>query len=169
MRSMIKDSGQVTKRTKQFKLGHLGTLNQVIVALGKTIRAMADGSVDFSGGLSDCQWLGDHAAVPGDQDAGPARGTTGPDREHRGGIWHDKQSHELTSRIEDLAERRTPRRGPLIIVGADKAECRKRLEEILATGEQPAHVRFIMTVCHAQTATAVGSWETVPAPEGQLS
>ena len=51
----------------------------------------------------------------------------------------------LTSRIEDLAERRTPRRGPLIIVGADKAECRKRLEEILATGEQPAHVRFIMT------------------------
>ena len=51
----------------------------------------------------------------------------------------------LTSRIEDLAERRTPRRGPLIIVGADKAECRKRLEEILATGERPAHVRFLMT------------------------
>ena len=51
----------------------------------------------------------------------------------------------LTSRIEDLAERRTPRRGPLIIVGADEAECRKRLEEIKATGEQPAHVRFLMT------------------------
>ena len=34
---MSKDSGQITKRPKQFKLGHLGTLNQVIVALGKTI------------------------------------------------------------------------------------------------------------------------------------
>ena len=44
---MSKDSVQVAKRPKQFKLGHLGTLNQVIVALGKTIRAMADGSVDF--------------------------------------------------------------------------------------------------------------------------
>ena len=44
---MSKDSGQITKRPKQFKLGHLGTLNQVIVALGKTIRAMADG-------LSEC-------------------------------------------------------------------------------------------------------------------
>ena len=96
-------------------------------------------------GHANRQWPGDHAAVPGDQDAGPARGAAGPDREHRGGIWHDTQSHELTSRIEDLAERRTPRRGPLIIVGADKAECRKRLEEILATGEQPAHVRFLMT------------------------
>ena len=29
---MSKDSGQITKRPKQFKLGHLGTLNQVIVA-----------------------------------------------------------------------------------------------------------------------------------------
>ena len=35
----------------------------------------------------------------------------------------------LTSRIEDLAERRLPRRGPVNIVGADEAECRKRLEE----------------------------------------
>jgi hypothetical protein len=51
----------------------------------------------------------------------------------------------LTSRIEDLAERRLPRRGPVTIVGADEAECRKRLEDILATGEQPAHVRFLMT------------------------
>ena len=93
MRKMIKDSGQATHNAKQFKLGHLGTLNQVIVALGKTIRAMADGSVDFSGGLSDRQWLGDHAAVLGDQDAGSARGAVRSDREHRGGIWHDKQSH----------------------------------------------------------------------------
>ena len=34
----------------------------------------------------------------------------------------------LTSRIEDLAERRIPRRGPVNIVGADRAECLKRLE-----------------------------------------
>jgi hypothetical protein len=46
----------------------------------------------------------------------------------------------LTSRIEDLAERRLPRRGPVTIVGADKAECRRRLEEIEA-----ADVRFIVT------------------------
>ena len=42
---MSKNSGQAAKRPKQFKLGHLRTLNQVIVALGKTIRAMADGGV----------------------------------------------------------------------------------------------------------------------------
>ena len=51
----------------------------------------------------------------------------------------------LTSRIEDLAERRLPRRGPLTIVGADEAECRKRLKEIEAAGQRPARVRFIMT------------------------
>jgi hypothetical protein len=32
MKNMIKDSEQVAKRPKQFRLGHLGTLNQVIVA-----------------------------------------------------------------------------------------------------------------------------------------
>ena len=51
----------------------------------------------------------------------------------------------LTSRIEDLAEQRLPRRGPVNIVGADEAECRKRLEELEAAGQRPAHVRFIMT------------------------
>ena len=81
----------------------------------------------------------------GDQDAGSAWGAARSDREHRGGIWHDKQSHELTSRIEDLAERRTPRRGPVNIVGADRAECLKRLEEMKAAGEQIGHVRFIIT------------------------
>ena len=53
--------------------------------------------------------------------------------------------NRLTSRIEDLAERRLPRRGPLTIVGADEAECRARLKEIEATGQRPARVRFIMT------------------------
>ena len=55
---MSKDSGQITKRPKQFKLGHLGTLNQVIVALGKTIRAMADGSVDSQVGSRIANGLG---------------------------------------------------------------------------------------------------------------
>ena len=32
---MSKDFGQMAKGSKQFKLGHLGTLNQVIVALGR--------------------------------------------------------------------------------------------------------------------------------------
>ena len=52
---------------------------------------------------------------------------------------------QLTSRIEDLAERRLPRRGPVTIVGADEAECRRRLKEIEAAGEQIGHVRFIVT------------------------
>jgi hypothetical protein len=54
----VKDFPQVTKSPKQFKLGHLGTLNQVIVALGKTIRAMADGSVDSQVGSRICNALG---------------------------------------------------------------------------------------------------------------
>ena len=52
---------------------------------------------------------------------------------------------QLTSRIEDLAERRLPRRGPLTIVGADEAECRARLKEIKGAGQRPALVRFIVT------------------------
>lgn len=54
----MKDFPQATKSPKQFKLGHLGTLNQVIVALGKTIRAMADGSVDSQVGSRICNGLG---------------------------------------------------------------------------------------------------------------
>jgi hypothetical protein len=51
----------------------------------------------------------------------------------------------LTSRIEDLTERHLPRRGPLTIVGADEAECRRRLEEFEAGGQLTGRVRFIMT------------------------
>jgi hypothetical protein len=51
----------------------------------------------------------------------------------------------LTSRIEDLAERRLPRRGPITIVGAAEAECRRRLKEIQAGGEVTGRVRFIVT------------------------
>jgi hypothetical protein len=52
------DFEQVAKAPKQFKLGHLGTLNQVIVALGKTIRAMADGGLDSQVGSRICNGLG---------------------------------------------------------------------------------------------------------------
>ena len=55
---MSKDSAQAPKALKQFRLGHLGTLNQVIVALGKTIRAMADGSVDSQVGSRIANGLG---------------------------------------------------------------------------------------------------------------
>ena len=55
---MTKDSDQPAKAPKQFKLGHLGNLNQVIVALGKTIRAMADGNLDSQVGSRICNGLG---------------------------------------------------------------------------------------------------------------
>jgi hypothetical protein len=55
---MSKDFEQVAKAPKQFKLGHLGTLNQIIIALGKTIRAMADGSIDSQVGSRICNGLG---------------------------------------------------------------------------------------------------------------
>ena len=55
---MSKDFDQVTKAPKQFKLGHLGTVNQVIGALGKTIRAMADGTLESQVGSRICNGLG---------------------------------------------------------------------------------------------------------------
>jgi hypothetical protein len=55
---MRKESEQVPEGPKQFKLGHLGTLNQVTLALGKTIRAMADGSLDSQQGARICNALG---------------------------------------------------------------------------------------------------------------
>jgi hypothetical protein len=53
-----KDSDQTETAPRKFKLGHLGSLNQVIVALGKTIRAMADGSLDSQVGARICNGLG---------------------------------------------------------------------------------------------------------------
>jgi len=55
---MSKDSDQTATAPRKFKLGHLGNLNQVIVALGKTIRAMADGSLDSQVGARICNGLG---------------------------------------------------------------------------------------------------------------
>ena len=55
---MSKDSDQSADRPMKFTLGPLGNLNQVIRALGKTIRAMADGSIDSQLGARICNGLG---------------------------------------------------------------------------------------------------------------
>jgi hypothetical protein len=52
------DSGQAPQKAKQFRLGPLGTLNQIIVALGKTIRAMADDSIESQKGARIANALG---------------------------------------------------------------------------------------------------------------
>jgi hypothetical protein len=53
-----KDYGQTQTAPRKFKLGPLGNLNQVIKALGKTIRAMSDGSIDSQVGGRICNGLG---------------------------------------------------------------------------------------------------------------
>jgi hypothetical protein len=45
-------------KTKQFRIGRLATLGQVIKALGKTIRAMSDGSLDSQVGARICNGVG---------------------------------------------------------------------------------------------------------------
>ena len=52
---------------------------------------------------------------------------------------------QLTSRIDELAQRLAPNRGLTTIVGGDRAECHARLKEIEAAGEQTGRVRFIVT------------------------
>jgi hypothetical protein len=53
-----KDSDQTETAPRKFTLGPLGNLNQVIKALGKTIRAMSDGSIDSQVGARICNGLG---------------------------------------------------------------------------------------------------------------
>ena len=55
---MSKDYDQTQTAPRKFKLGPLGNLNQVIKALGKTIRAMSDGSIDSQVGGRICNGLG---------------------------------------------------------------------------------------------------------------
>jgi hypothetical protein len=70
-----KDSDQTQTAPRKFKLGPLGNLNQVTKGLAKTIRAMADGSLDSQVGARICNGLGilracletrrlEHAVVP---------------------------------------------------------------------------------------------------------
>ena len=55
---MSKDSDQTETAPRKFKLGPLGSLNQVTKGLAKTIRAMADGSLDSQIGARICNGLG---------------------------------------------------------------------------------------------------------------
>ena len=55
---MSKDSDQTEAAPRKLKLGHLGNLNQVIKALGKTIRAMSNGSIDSQVGARICNGMG---------------------------------------------------------------------------------------------------------------
>jgi hypothetical protein len=52
------NSEQVSSAPRKFSLGPLGTLNQVIKGLSKTIRAMADGTLDSQVGARICNGLG---------------------------------------------------------------------------------------------------------------
>jgi glutamate synthase domain-containing protein 2 len=53
-----KDFDQTQTAPRQFKLGPLGSLNQVTKGLAKTIRAMADGTLDSQVGARICNGLG---------------------------------------------------------------------------------------------------------------
>ena len=55
---MSKDFDQTQAAPRKFKLGHLGNLNQVTQGLAKTIRAMADGTLDSQVGARICNGLG---------------------------------------------------------------------------------------------------------------
>jgi hypothetical protein len=49
-----KDSDQTETAPRKFKLGPLGNLNHVTKGLAKTIRAMADGTLDSQVGARIC-------------------------------------------------------------------------------------------------------------------
>ena len=54
----MSNSEQPAAKPKKFTLGPLGTLNQVIKALGKTIRALADDTISSEKGARICNGLG---------------------------------------------------------------------------------------------------------------
>jgi hypothetical protein len=54
----MENSAQSTPLPRKFRLGRLGSLNQVVNALGKTIRAMASGEIDTQDGARICNGLG---------------------------------------------------------------------------------------------------------------
>jgi hypothetical protein len=54
----MSDSEQAVQEAEKFGLGPLGTINQVIKALGKTIRAMADDTIDSQKGARIANALG---------------------------------------------------------------------------------------------------------------
>jgi len=54
----VSNSEQPAAKSTEFNLGPLGTLNQVVKALGKTIRAMADDTISSEKGARICNGLG---------------------------------------------------------------------------------------------------------------
>jgi hypothetical protein len=54
----MSDFEQPIQEAEKFGLGPLGTINQVIKALGKTIRAMANDQIDSQKGARICNGLG---------------------------------------------------------------------------------------------------------------
>ena len=69
----------------------------------------------------------------------------------------------ITSRIDELTKRLPP--GLITIVGADRAECQMRLEEIEAAGELTGRqVRFIMTGVKRSESFGRG-WSTAADPK----
>src|SRR5262247_1695932 len=52
------NSAQASSAPRKFKLGPLGSLNLVTKGLAKTIRAMADGTLDSQVGARICNGLG---------------------------------------------------------------------------------------------------------------
>ena len=55
---MSTDSDQTETAPRKFTLGPLGSMNQVTKGLAKTIRAMADGTLDSQVGARICNGLG---------------------------------------------------------------------------------------------------------------
>jgi hypothetical protein len=53
-----REFAEAVDRTAGLQLGPLGNVNQVIMALGKTIRAMAAGEIDSQTGARICNALG---------------------------------------------------------------------------------------------------------------
>jgi len=54
----VSNSEQPATKSTEFNLGPLGTLNQVVKALGKAIRAMADDTISSEKGARICNGLG---------------------------------------------------------------------------------------------------------------
>ncbi|HEY7229157.1 MAG TPA: hypothetical protein VH558_02170 [Pseudolabrys sp.] len=66
--------------------------------------------------------------------------------------------NRITSRIDELAERLTPNREPITIIGTDEAACQARLEELEAAGQLAGRRVCVITtgVPSAERATVWG-------------
>ena len=115
------------------------------MALGKTIRAMADGSVDSQVGSRIANGLGIMRQCLETRTLDQL-GERLDQIENRGGVMARQTITRLTSRIEDLAERHSNREWTTVCGGSTE-ECQERLEERRAAGEQIGRVRFIIIDC----------------------